>query len=203
MKFGKSWLLAVSAIALAWTSEGRAASVINNGYNVSNSVTGSLTNSSQFRFNPIDFVADESIGYIADTFAGDFGASARARIGAVLDIQFAASLTNSVSTAVNSRGTVRGLSGLDASGRSIAFVNNNSAFSNLKSTFGEGDVRANLDTQIFAGARLDGRLCFVGCAGGNILNFSIGNPDPIRVLGYDEQCDLFGQRPNRRLAPAF
>jgi PEP-CTERM motif len=185
MKFGKSWLLAVSAIALAWTSEGRAASVINNGYNVSNSVTGSLTNSSQFRFNPIDFVADESIGYIADTFAGDFGASARARIGAVLDIQFAASLTNSVSTAVNSRGTVRGLSGLDASGRSIAFVNNNSAFSNLKSTFGEGDVRANLDTQIFAGARLDGRLCFVGCAGGNILNFSIGNPDPIRVLGYD------------------
>ena len=185
MKIRKNCVLAASALVLAWTGQAQAASVINNGYEVANTVNGTLTNSTAFSFQPVNLIADESVSLISSTIVGDFGAAARASIGAVASVSFAASLQNSVATSVTSRGTVRGFSGLDNSGRSLSFLSNNSGFSTLKSTFGEGDVQANLDTQLFAGARLRLTGCFVGCVSTNAVDFGIGNPDPIRVLGYD------------------
>jgi PEP-CTERM motif len=185
MKIRKSWLLAVSAVALVWASDGRAASVYNQNYRVENTASGALVNNASFSFSPINQIFDQPIGAVSCGTFGCYGAEVRATIGAVLKFEGGANLTTGVSTALTSRGNFRALAGLDATSRSIAAINNNSGASFVKATFGEGDVQANFDAQIFAGAKLTGRACLAGCIRGTLIDYSIGDPAQLRILGYD------------------
>ncbi len=185
MKIGKRWMLVASALALVSAGKAQAASVFNQNYNVANTVSGALTNNASFSYTAIDQLFDQPIGAVSCGRFGCYGAEVRATFGAVLKFQGGVNLSTAVSTALTTRGNQRAFAGLDASGRSLAFLNNTSGTSFVKSTFGVGDVKANFDTQIFAGAQLNARACLAGCIRGNLVDFSIGNPDPLRVLGYD------------------
>ena len=185
MRIGKSWLVAASVVTLALAGQAQAASVFNQNYGVANSVSGTLTNNASFSYAPIDKIFPETLGAVSCGTFGCYGAEVRATVGAVLKFQGGVNLSTDVSTALTSRGNFRAAGGLDANGRSFALINNNSGTSLVKATFGEGDVQANFDTQIYAGARLDGRACFAGCIRGNLLDYDIGDPALVRVLGYD------------------
>ena len=185
MTFKTSWLLAASAAVLTMHGQAQAASVINQSYNVNSSASGALTNSVNFNYSVIDIFQDVTVGSVSSTIVGRFGADARASIGAVLKFSGGVNLSTPVSTGFSNAGSVRAFSGLDEAGRSVALINNITGQGIGKTTFGNGAVKANFDTQIFAGAKLTARACIVGCVGGAILDYSVGDPDPFRILGYD------------------
>jgi hypothetical protein len=186
MKFEKIWMLAASAAALAWAGEAQAASFISQSYAVADTVSGNLVNSAGFNFSPFDVQRSVHVGSVADTFLGRFGADATGTVGATLKFYGGVSLTVPTSTALTAHGTLNATSKIGfVDGRGYFSVHNSIDPAQIKSTFGTGDVSANLSEQIFAGAHLDARACFVKCKGGDIVTFGIGNPKPFDILRYD------------------
>jgi hypothetical protein len=186
MKKFHSLKLAASVAASVWAVSGYAASFVSQSYAVSDTVSGSLINSAGFNVAPFDIQKSVHVGNVADTFLGSYGAEATGTIGATLRIYGGVSLTVPTTTALTSHGTLTAASMINGSdGRGYFNVRNSADNALLKSTFGTGDVRANLSEQIFAGAHLNARACIVTCTGGDIVTLGIGNPSPFDILRYD------------------